>query len=116
MEEQTNYSAPQNSAPEQAPSSNGASTPQQPTGGVGPVMAVVIIVALLILGGLYFWGAQLNERVQSDESALVDGTSNSDIASANDEPDQIEKDLDTFDSAAFESQLDADLKAAESQF
>lgn len=31
-------------------------------GGAGPLVSAVIIVSLLIFGGLYFWGAELNER------------------------------------------------------
>ena len=30
------------------------------TSGTGPIIGVIIIVLLLVLGGLYFWGAQLN--------------------------------------------------------
>ncbi|MDO8576117.1 MAG: hypothetical protein Q7R90_02275 [bacterium] len=29
---------------------------------IGPIVGIVIIVALLILGALYFWGAHLNAR------------------------------------------------------
>jgi hypothetical protein len=32
--------------------------------GSGPVVAVIIIVVMLVLGALYFWGAKLNKDSQ----------------------------------------------------
>jgi hypothetical protein len=37
--------------------------------GAGPVVGIVIIIALLILGALYFWGARLNAQ-QNPENQL----------------------------------------------
>lgn len=33
-------------------------------GGAGAIIGVIIIVFMLALGGLYFWGAQLNRQAQ----------------------------------------------------
>lgn len=32
--------------------------------GAGPIVGVIIIVIVLALGGLYFWGAQLNRETE----------------------------------------------------
>lgn len=76
-------------------------------------MGIIIIVLLLVLGGLYFWGSQLNQA--ANENAIFDSAQNDDIASQNDEPEAIESDLNTFDSAQFDAQLEADLNAIESE-
>lgn len=44
------------------------------SGGNGPVVGIVIVVLLLIFGGLYFWGAVLNDR-QSPPLPLIPGDS-----------------------------------------
>lgn len=33
--------------------------------GAGPIVGVVIVVILLVFGGLYFWGAQLNQEEET---------------------------------------------------
>lgn len=33
---------------------------------IGPVAGAIIIILLLISGGLYFWGAQLNKNMESE--------------------------------------------------
>lgn len=42
-----------------------------PRAGVGPIVGAIIIVALLIFGGLYFWGAQLNKGAAKSASPLI---------------------------------------------
>lgn len=37
---------------------------QRKKSGAGPVVGIVIVVFLLIIGALYFWGAALNAREQ----------------------------------------------------
>ena len=53
--------APQaaNRAPMSAPSDSGA----------GPIVGAIIIVAVLVLGGLYYWGAYLEERDRASMTA-----------------------------------------------
>ena len=45
------------------PTQNPGSTPptKQPEG-MGPLVGIVIIVVMLALGALYFWGKRLNEQ------------------------------------------------------
>ena len=65
---------PQNTSPilngEQMPvspmSGRGGSPlqPERPKSSIGPVAGAIIVILLLIAGGLYFWGAQLNNQPQ----------------------------------------------------
>lgn len=46
-------------------------SPQKPHG-AGPMIGTVIVVALLIIGGLYFWGERLNgERAAQDQVPYI---------------------------------------------
>ncbi len=45
--------------------------------GAGPVVGIFIVVALLIVGGLYFWGAQLNRDTQQPLPLIPGDTSTS---------------------------------------
>ncbi len=48
---------------------------------VGPMIGTTIIVILLIVGGLYFWGARLNkERSQDQMTYIPSGTTTLPIA------------------------------------
>lgn len=88
--------------------------PQAPeSSNKGPVTGIVVIVILLIFAGLYFWGATLNKQAQLDESTIYDTAVNEDLTTVSDEPAQIENDLDSFDTAGFDAQLEADLQALE---
>lgn len=116
MEEQ-NYNNNQNQpAQPTEPVGGHQQQPETPEkkGGFGPIAGITIIIILLVLGGLYFWGAQLNNQAAS-ESAVFDSAQNDDIASQSDEPESIEGDLDDFNSAQFEAELEAELNAIESE-
>ncbi len=49
-----------------------AEQPQQKTA-AGPIVGIVIIVALLIIGALYFWGAHLNAVNPENNLPLILG-------------------------------------------
>ena len=121
MEEQ-NYSA-QDQNPDStnqqsydAPSSGEAAVPahdEDTPKRVGPTVGIAVIIIVLILGGLYVWGSQLNKQAMMQDSGRYAAQEPGEIASDSDEPERIEKDLESFDSEGFEVQLDADLKAME---
>ena len=108
MEEQHN---PQEQASHSDADTQSASESRK--GGSGPLIGVIIIVLVLVLGGLYFWGSQLNEGA---DTIFTSENANDDIANSDDEPEAIEDDLDDFNSAEFESQMEADINALESEF
>lgn len=109
MENLNNNAAPemQETMPEEVPQEM---APEPKSGGMGPLIGVVIVVVLIALGGLYFWGGQLNKEEAVEEAPAAE------IAAPSDEPAAIDTSLDEFDTDAFESDLDADLKALELEF
>lgn len=47
---------------------------ERKTPSIGPVVGVIIIVLLLIIGALYFWGAHLNaQKNANDTLPLIQG-------------------------------------------
>lgn len=100
-------------APEQEETSTNENkqTPQKP---MGPVVGIVIIVILLILGGFYFWGAQLTDtekevKITAEEIINQEDTAleNLQSQSNSDEIDAIEADLNTTDLENLDSELNA---------
>lgn len=49
-------------------------TKTHPKGTAGPIAGIIIVVILMILGGLYFWGAQLNQEEETLPLIPGDGT------------------------------------------
>lgn len=47
--------------------------PKEPEKKSGPIIGIIIIVLLLALGGLYFWGARLNARDRAADLPLIPG-------------------------------------------
>jgi len=78
-------------------------------GSVGPVVAIVVIVAVLILGGLYYWGVQLNKEEMTGEEIenLPDeGLESLETQGTSDTLGAIEEDLQTTDLDGLDSELD----------
>lgn len=83
---------------------------------VGGIIGTIIIIAIIILGGLYFWGKRIeeskaNQNLVSDESTTQQATTtdeNADIenVSSADDLDSIDADL---NSTTF-TNLDAELQ------
>jgi len=92
--------------------------PQQPApaNSPGPIIGAVIVIVVLALGALYFWGARLNQEAP-DELPFIpgDGTTESWMppSSNSDEAATIEAELQATDMTGFEQQMNADLEATE---
>lgn len=108
MEQSANMGTPPGS---QAP------LPPSPKGAIGPLVGTAIIIVLLVAGGLYFWGAKLNQNasmnnappvILGDDSAGLPPTSSSDAVAA------IEADVSATDVDRLDAEIEADMKAAES--
>ncbi|QSH39220.1 hypothetical protein JXR01_02870 [Candidatus Kaiserbacteria bacterium] len=114
MEEQYNNTPPAQKPTEQ-PVQTDVPVTETPgkSGGTGPLVGIIIIVILLVFGGLYFWDSLRGIDTAPNEDAILEENLNEDIAAPSDEPVQIENDLGTFDTAAFEAQLEADLESLE---
>jgi len=67
--------------------------PQQNQSGIGSIIGTILIIAIIILGGLYFWGKRIEESkaiqdlvtdttptesVQANEAASIKSVSSSD--------------------------------------
>lgn len=94
--------------------------PSEPRHAIGPLIGAGIVIALVILGGLYFWGAKLNDMEQNvDNPPYILG----DDADSTEEGDATEGNVDQAAAAAINaalppqsgsddtSAIDADLKA-----
>ena len=95
--------------------------PEHPKSSVGPVAGAVIVILLLIAGGLYFWGAQLNNQPQqapyipSNDMPATDTTPTSDSSaglppqSPSDDVSSIEADANAMDTNQLNTQNSAEL-------
>lgn len=96
--------------------------PQEPQkSSIGPMAGAVIVILLLIAGGLYFWGAQLNKQdealpfIPSNDTPPLDDAMTSDPAaglptqSESDDVASIEADANAMDMTQFESENSAEL-------
>ena len=54
-----NQTSPSSSSPP-PPMSGGGGSPKQSQ--IGSIVGIIIIIAVLVLGGLYYWGVKLNDR------------------------------------------------------
>jgi hypothetical protein len=76
-------------------------------GSVGPMIGIIIILAVIVLGGLYFWGQRTSEGVLEDNTAaeLEEIQSQSD----SDEISSIEADLQSTDIENLDAELNGEI-------
>ena len=75
------------------------------TKNTGSIIAIIIIVAIIIIGGLYFWGEKINNATKEDTGATTE-----EILSTPDEKTESLKKQGTSDSI---SDIDADLNSTD---
>ena len=68
----------------------------------GPIIGAIVILAIVILGGLYFWNQRAGEGVPTDEAI-----ENINMQSGADDTDSIEADLDATDIENLDAELNA---------
>jgi len=72
-------------------------------GSLGPIIGGIVILVIIILGGLYFWGQRVN-----DSDAVIDGSVESiNMQSDSDAAAAIEADLDATDVENLDSEINA---------
>jgi flagellar basal body-associated protein FliL len=59
----------------------------EPKGSTGPLVGSIIIIIILVVGAIYFWGGKLNKTEENAPAAASVSTSTSD------EPAALEQDL-----------------------
>lgn len=88
------------------------------SGAVGPIVGAVIVIALLIIGGFYFWGSYLNNRAPEQLPLIVGDqvapvvNDNSDLSNSDTAAD-IQVDVESGYLDTLQKDLDADLQSIE---
>jgi hypothetical protein len=86
----------------------------KPTYHTGAIVGSAIVIIILILGILYFWGAQLEKNdMQADDSSSMSADANT--VSDSDQVADIEADVNAADLGQFDAQIDADMANIETQ-
>lgn len=92
--------------------------PQQNKSSIGSLIGTIIIIALIVLGGLYFWGKRIEEAKQKQillsENNSTETVQNSDsdqtALSGGDDVDSIDADLKATNTTNLSSELDQPLE------
>jgi len=84
------------------PEQNNTDMGAEKKGSAGPVIGVIVILAIIILGGLYFWGQNADEAVMTDEEINA-----IEVQSEADDTASIEADLDATDVENVDGDLNA---------
>lgn len=107
----------------ESPILSGSQMPPQPQephkSSIGPLAGAIIVILLLVGGGLYFWGAQLNKQedampfIPSNDTQDVSSTSDTDAGlppqGESDDVSSIEADANAMNMSQFESQNSAEM-------
>ena len=111
----------------QSPIASGSQMPPAPMqsephkSSIGPVAGAVIVILLLVAGGLYFWGAQLNKQAEvlpfipSNDTAQQEEVATSDLSaglpsqSSSDDVSSIEADANAMNMDQMNAQNSAEL-------
>ena len=96
---------PTNDQTPSTPQQNGAQTPSmgEERAPMGPVIAAIVVVAVLAIGGLYYWGTKANQEAQQEASSLP--ATQEEVAPA---PEDLEEVSDSTDINTIESELNFD--------
>lgn len=88
-------------------------TPQTPSDKktIGPLVGVVIIILVLVLGGLYYWGQKINTEDQTVSPETITGADDPLLAELNQQSDAdttaaIETDLNATDLSNIDTELE----------
>ena len=89
---------------------NQPSAAPAPQGGRGPMIGAAIILGLIVVGGVYFYGLQLQQKQAPEELPLILGNEPVPVPAA-DDVSAIEADVNAADMQDLETQIEADLDA-----
>jgi len=74
----------------------------------GPIIGIIIILAIIILGGLYFWSQRIEDVITTDDTMMTDEILNSiNTQNSTDDTSSIETDLNSTDIENLDSELNA---------
>ena len=82
-------------------------SPASKSGTVGPIIGIIIIIAVLVLGALYYWGTRLNPGTNADEIANMPDQTLDNLmqTDASDGLTSIDSDLNSTDLNNLDSEL-----------
>lgn len=83
-------------------------TPEPKKTSVGPVIGIIIIIVILVLGGLYFWGQNLSNNADYEFPEIETTTQQTTLS--NDSDPQVQS-LESQSSSDELSDIEADLEA-----
>lgn len=83
------------------PNNMNVGTVESSGGSTGLIIGAVVILAIIVLGGLYFWGQRANDALLNETVESINTQSSSDEAAA------IEADLDATDIENLDAELNA---------
>src|SRR3990167_8555289 len=92
----------QNSAPNPV---NSAPIMEKSNGSIGPIIGAIIILAVIVLGGLYFWDQRQERDANDAETAQVLESINTQGSA--DDTSSIENDLNSTDIDSLDAELNA---------
>lgn len=87
-----------------APSSPLSPMPKK-EGGMGAIVGVIIIVIVLILGGLYFWGERLYKETPAQQAGEQGAADTENFGSSLDTATALEAELNSLDTGNSEGEL-----------
>lgn len=73
----------------------------------GPIIGIIILIAVVILGGLYFWGQRVNNQIAPTETNIDPTTEAIKAQSTADDTSSIEADLNFTDVDNLDAELNA---------
>lgn len=79
-----------------------------PESSAGPVIATIIILAVIVLGGLYFWGqrsADMNPQETAPAQTVDNTTSAIESQSSSDDTNSIDADLRSTDTTSVDGSI-----------
>lgn len=87
-----------------------APIPVQTESKLGPIIGIVIVILVLVLGALYFWGEKLNRESGVTNDVINAEAAESELStqSSSDELSSIESDLEATDFSELDANLESD--------
>jgi uncharacterized protein HemX len=102
-----------NQNPNQFTSPIQATAPQKSHKSAGPIIGILVIIIIMVLGGLYFWGQRLDQQIQQTQEEVPQQSQTQDTQPTSDEVSSIEADLSATNFDTLGSEIDSiDAEAA----
>ena len=83
--------------------------------GVGSIIGIIVIIAIIVLGGLYFWGKRIEEskavqQMTTDTPTVLPTQSETNTMSSSDDLSSIETDLKNTQTTGLDSEINSSVQ------